>query len=228
MEHLLLLHGAVGAKDQLEPLAITLGERFHVYTLNFSGHGGEPFAGDFSIPRFAGEVAAHCSAHEVTKVSIFGYSMGGYVGLYLAKQNPGLIKKIVTLGTKFQWTEEIAAREVKMLNPGTIEEKVPAFAAQLKKRHTPNDWKEVLEKTKDMLLGLGRQNVLTPEDYATIQTPSLLLWGEKDKMVTLEETKAVQEALPVGRFHAMPATPHPIEQVDKEQLSKIIVEFLEE
>jgi esterase/lipase len=51
MKDILLLHGAIGAKDQLQPLADALKDRYIVHTLNFSGHGGEAFAKeDISIP----------------------------------------------------------------------------------------------------------------------------------------------------------------------------------
>lgn len=43
MQHLILLHGALGSKDQLQPLATALERHFQVHIFNFSGHGGRPF-----------------------------------------------------------------------------------------------------------------------------------------------------------------------------------------
>lgn len=222
MQHLLLLHGAIGAKDQLEPLANALKGQFTVHTLNFSGHGGAPFWDEFSIPIFAEEVLTYIQENKLDQVTIFGYSLGGYVAFYLAKQHPERVKRIITLATKFHWDETIAEKETGMLNPVTIAEKVPAFAEQLRQRHLPNDWKLVLDKTKEMLLGLGRHNALQPDDYKTINTPSLLLLGEKDKMVTVEETLSVLQALPHGEFRLLPATHHPVEQVNAELLAGMI------
>ncbi len=227
MQPLLLLHGAIGAKDQLEPLADQLRESYHVYMLNFSGHGGEGFPGeDFSIPLFTNEVLAFLLDNKISRVNIFGYSMGGYVAFCLASQYPHLVRKIITLATKFYWDETVAAKEVKMLDPAIITHKVPLFAEQLRERHSPNDWKLVLEKTTSMLLGLGRQNPLQLEDYKVIQTPSLLLLGEKDKMITIEETIAVQQALPHGEFRSLPGTPHTIEQVDMGLLANLTRGFI--
>jgi esterase/lipase len=45
MAHLVLLHGAIGSKDQLHPLANALKKDFDVHLLNFSGHGGNAFPG---------------------------------------------------------------------------------------------------------------------------------------------------------------------------------------
>jgi esterase/lipase len=227
MQHILLLHGAIGAKDQLEPLADELKDNYIVHTLNFSGHGGEAFSHeDFSIPVFAADVLNYLVKHPIDNANIFGYSMGGYVAMYLAKHYPNNTGKIVTLATKFYWDEVVAAKEVNMLDADTILQKVPAFADQLSKRHSPNDWKTVLAKTKDMLVQLGKQNTLHTEEYKTISSPCLLLLGEKDKMVSGEETIAVQKAIPGGLFKTLSETPHPIEQVDMKLLASLIKEFI--
>jgi pimeloyl-ACP methyl ester carboxylesterase len=227
MQDILLLHGAIGAKSQLFPLAEILKQNYKVHLLDFSGHGGKPFSTKaFSIPLFADEVNEYLQEHKIAKTHIFGYSMGGYVAMYLAKQEPQLVNRIITLATKFYWDEAVAAKEVKMLDGEIIEQKVPAFAAQLKERHQPNDWKEVLSKTRTMLLELGKQNALSLPGYKNIQSAALLLRGDKDKMVTTEETMAVQNALPTAEFMSLPNTPHPIEQIDTALLASTITDFL--
>jgi pimeloyl-ACP methyl ester carboxylesterase len=227
MKHLLLLHGAIGAKDQLQSLAELLKTHYHIHTLNFDGHGGAAMPGEaFSIPLFAKNVNDYCAVAGITNTDIFGYSMGGYVGMYLAKQFPSLVGKLITLATKFHWDEMIAAKETKMLDATVIAQKVPAFAAQLQQRHAPNDWIQVLDKTKEMLLNLGKQNTLQLDEYTTIQTPSLIMLGDKDKMVTAEETLAVYRVLPSAQLCILPNTPHPLEQVDTGLLAYHITRFL--
>lgn len=227
MQHLLLLHGAIGAKDQLQPLADELSDYYIIHTLNFSGHGGEPFpANDFSIPVFARNVMAYLEKNNIRQTNIFGYSMGGYTALYLARHSPMLVNRIITLATKFHWDPTIATKETAMLNADTIEEKVPVFAKQLQQRHYPNDWKIVLQKTKQLLVQLGDKNNLQLNDYQTILTPSLLLLGDKDKMVTPEETAQVEKALPNGKFQLLENTPHALEKVDVKMLGNIAHRFL--
>lgn len=227
MQHLVLLHGAIGAKDQLQPLADILKEKYIIHTLNFSGHGGTGQGNDaYSISLFAGEVLAYMQENKISQASIFGYSMGGYVAMFIAKHYPECINRIITLATKFHWDEETAAKEVKMLDADTILQKVPAFAAQLEKRHGADNWRNVLAKTKDMLLQLGKENALQLNDYTTIGQNCLILLGEKDKMVTVEETAAVVKALPNAKYKSLPGTPHPIEQVDTALLAEEIIHFL--
>lgn len=227
MQTLLILHGAIGASDQLIPIAEALSDTYKVHTLDFSGHGGKPYATEpFSIQLFAADVLAYMEAEQLEKVSIFGYSMGGYVGMYLAKHHPEQVDKIVTLATKFHWDEETAAKEIKMLNADKIAAKVPAFAATLEKRHAPNDWKEVLQRTADMLIAMGKDNPLRMEAYSGIEHPAMILIGDRDKMITLEETVNVYRALPNAQMGMLPHTHHPIEQVNKEYLLYYIRQFI--
>ena len=229
MQHLILLHGALGSKDQLQPLKSTLENIFQIHTFNFSGHGGRPFPDTaYSIPFFSEQIAAFMQESGIEQAHIFGYSMGGYAAMYLAKQHPEKISKLITLATKFQWDEKTAAREVNMLNGNTIMEKVPAFAAQLQQRHAPNDWLELLSKTGDLLTDLGKRNALTLEDYASIATPCLLLLGDRDKMVTLEETIAVYKQLPNAQCGILPGTPHAFEQVNMTFLAQLITQFIKQ
>lgn len=226
MQHIILLHGALGSKDQLQPLAIALENTFQVHSFNFSGHGGRPFSDiPISIPFFSEQIAAYMQEANITHANIFGYSMGGYAAMYLAKQQPKKINKLITLATKFHWDEKIAAREVKMLDGKTIQEKVPAFAAQLQQRHAPNDWLTLLDKTSQLLTNLGKNNTLQLEDYASITTPCMLLLGDRDKMVTQEETVAVYKQLPNAQFGVLPGTPHAFEQVNMSLLAQLIREF---
>jgi pimeloyl-ACP methyl ester carboxylesterase len=227
METLILLHGVAGAASQLRPLAAILGEKYMVHNLDFCGHGGRPIPAEpFSMQFFANDVLQYMSEHKIDKASFFGYSMGGYVGMFLAKYHPGKVNNVITLATKYNWDEAIAAKEVQMLNPEKIEQKVPAFAETLRKMHAPNDWKQLLAKTADMLVHLGKDNTLKLQDNSGINVPALILLGDRDKMVSLEETVAVYKALPNAQMGVLPATPHPVEQVDPVLLSFFIKNFI--
>lgn len=225
MQKLLLLHGAIGSEKQFENLSLILKDIFEIHTLNFSGHGGKPFCGSFSIQQFAIEVSDYLEANSINSINIFGYSMGGYVALYLSKMHPEKIGKIFTLGTKFHWTPEIAQHEVRMLNPEKIAEKIPAFANELQQRHLPNDWKAVLNETVKMMIGLGSNEPLTAQDFQQIKIPVCVGIGENDKMVSFEETEVVCKHLPNAQLLTIPATPHPIEKVNVEQLVVAISDF---
>ncbi|OSZ78588.1 alpha/beta hydrolase [Chitinophagaceae bacterium IBVUCB1] len=226
MKHLILLHGAIGAKDQLAPLADALKDTYTVHSLSFAGHGGEPFPQSFSIAVFATDVLRYMDACNIMQADVFGYSMGGYVAMYIARHHADRIGKIATLATKFYWDEATAHKETAMLDAEKIAAKLPAFANALAKRHSPNDWKEVLQHTITMLHAMGQDTPLQIEDYANIQHPCLLLLGDRDKMITLDETLAVYKALPNAQMGMLPDTPHPIEQVSTTTLAWMLKQFI--
>jgi pimeloyl-ACP methyl ester carboxylesterase len=226
MQHLLLLHGAIGSSTQLQALEEALKRDYHIHRFDFPGHGGKEIPSEFSIRLFALSVVDFLNENKIIKVSVFGYSMGGYVAMYLAKYHSSLIDHVITLATKFEWGETIAEKEVAMLQPEVIEQKLPSFAGILKQRHSPQDWKRVLQKTALMLTDLGRDNTLKLPDYTSILTPSLIMIGDRDKMVSLEETVAVYKQLPAGQLAVLSATPHPIEQADPGLLSMLIHRFV--
>lgn len=226
MKNLLLLHGALGSKEQLNELEQKLSGDFKIYKMNFTGHGGEEIPGDpFSIKLFSDQLVKFINENNLKGIDIFGYSMGGYVALYTALHNPGLINKIFTTATKFDWNEETSKKEAGMLNSAKIEEKVPAFAEQLKNRHSPQDWKEVLNKTAEMMLNLGKDPELKESDFERIENEVLISVGDKDNMVSIEETKNASEKIPNAKFLLLENTPHPIEKIPVDMLAGEIREF---
>ena len=214
MEKLLLLHGALGSKTQLESLKNTLAASFEVYTLDFYGHGSKTLSEEpYRIAGFAEQINSWLEEKQLDSISIFGYSMGGYVALYLAAKFPGKVKQIFTLATKFDWHAASAEKETKMLDPEKIATKVPGFATELSERHGAHYWKNVLRKTSEMMLDLGKQKALTDEDLGKLEIPVLVAVGDRDPMVSLEETIATARQLKNGALLVLPNTVHPLEKV---------------
>lgn len=223
---LLLLHGAIGASSQLAPLQQLLAPSFDARLFDFPGHGGNALPEEaFSIRRCSEATIAFMDEQQLESVDIFGYSMGGYVALYMARHWPGRVNRIFTLATKLHWDEATAAREVKMLDPEKIEEKVPKFAAALAKRHAPADWKTVLAKTAELMQQLGRDPELKDEDFKAITLPVRITIGDRDTMVSIEETLQVYRLLPAAQLQVFPQTPHPVEQVDVKSLGDALTSF---
>lgn len=216
---LLLLHGALGSAAMFDQLSGLMPNDLSIHCLNFEGHGGQDFNHPvFSIENFALQVIGYLDYHEIPVINVFGYSMGGFVGLYLANHFPERIGKIATLATKLNWNPEIAKRETSMLNLSKMEIKVPAFVEELRQRHAPQDISKLMNYTIELLTTLGNENPLSPEALGTIECPVMLAVGDRDSMVSVEETMAAYRVLPKGQFWVIPSTPHPFERVDVQRL----------
>ena len=212
--------------EQFNELENLLSPLFKTHSLNFSGHGRRPSHHHaFTIQNFAHEVLDWMNENYIQSVDIFGYSMGGYVALWLARFYPERVSKIFTLGTKLNWNEEEAQREIKMLNAEKIAEKIPAFAQTLSERHGEHEWKSVLSKTALMMHDLAHTH-LKEQDFIKIENKILLARGGKDAMVSFEETDYVHHLLKNSEFKILNDVPHPIEQVPLEILKKEFGFFL--
>ncbi|MEO6304527.1 MAG: alpha/beta hydrolase [Bacteroidia bacterium] len=226
METVILTHGAIGSKEDLESLTTALRkENYNVFSFSFSGHGNLNFENKFGIEQFALELENFISENKLEKPSIIGYSMGGYVALYLALRSPSLLNKIICHATKFNWSNEVVEKETRMLNPEVMLEKIPAFAKALESKHG-NSWKELVMKTAEMMREINKNNYLGPEALKAIQNKVLLGLGDKDQMVTLEETINVYRTLSNANMYVLPNTKHPIEQLDVQLFVNIVSSFL--
>lgn len=213
-KQIILLHGALGSENAFDSLKSALSDQFDLYSFNFSGHGGVSFSDDgFGIEVFADELSAFINKNNLGQVDIFGYSMGGYVALYLASIQPKLIGSIVTLGTKFNWTPENADLETSRMNPEVMKEKIPAYTNLLFEKHG-EAWEKLIYQTAGMMLDLGEDPLLNDEILSSIDIPVHIMIGDQDQMVTEEESRSASAALPQGIYVSLNDTPHPIEKVD--------------
>jgi pimeloyl-ACP methyl ester carboxylesterase len=228
MNPILLLHGALGSSEQLLPLKSLLEQTGRkVLTLNFSGHGGAAFADQFGIDQFGKETLQFITAQNLKQVDVFGYSMGGYVALYAALQQPLVFGTIVTLGTKFDWSEASSEQEVKKLNPEKIIEKVPAFAEVLSKRHGAELWKTLIQRTAEMMVTLGHNPLLNNGTLAKIKQQVVICLGDRDDMTSSDFSRNVAGQIPEGSFVLMTDTPHPIEKVNMKFLMEILLKHFD-
>jgi pimeloyl-ACP methyl ester carboxylesterase len=110
-----------------------------------------------------------------------------------------------------------------------MEEKVPAFARGLAALHGEERWKEVVHRTRAMIGNLGAAPPFPDpaKNLGAISQPCLAMVGDRDAMVSVEETRQVQKLLPTGSLAVLPRTPHPIGQVDTELLAFHLRRFFE-
>lgn len=135
-----------------------------------------------------------------------------------AALHPERVRSVVTLGTKFLWTDADLHKELRMLNPDLMEQKVPAFAQALADAHGADRWKEVVRAIARSMSELAAAPLLTPDVCARIQCPTLLCVGEKDNTAVPADTLRFAERVKGAEVCVLPDTPHPIDKVDIDAL----------
>jgi pimeloyl-ACP methyl ester carboxylesterase len=223
---LLLLHGALGSRSQFFTLIPFLKEAFQIHTLDFEGHGESSLKNrPFRDVYFEENVLEYLDKNSIEKVHLFGYSMGGQIALNLTASHPERIDRVFTLAVKFKWTPETADKETAFLDADHISNKFPRFAEALEERHIASGWKNVLQRTKEMFLELGRRNESQAEKLGQISHPVRIGLGDRDNMVSLEESLEVYHALEQGELQIFPNTPHPLEKVPISLLAFSLADF---
>ena len=225
---LLLLHGALGDSTQLAGLASRLGSQRHVTCVELEGHGATPLrARPMRIESLAEAVVETMDRAAIDVADVFGYSLGGYVALWLAATVPARVGRVATLATKLAWTPEIAARECRLLDADTIRAKVPKFAAALEARHTASGWETLLAHTEALLRELGERPRITAETLAALTQPVRIAVGDRDATVTIDECIDAVRQLPHGELEVHPRTAHPFEKAPVERIARSLTEFLD-
>jgi pimeloyl-ACP methyl ester carboxylesterase len=224
---LILLHGALGDARQLAPLADRVTDGRRVTVLELAGHGSTPAAdGPLRIESFAALVVDEMNRRDIARADFFGYSMGGYVALYLAATSGERVGRVATLATKLAWTPDVAARETTMLDATTIRSKVPKFAAALEARHTALGWEILLSRTAELMHELGARPRVTDELLGAVSQPVRIAVGDRDSTVSIDESAAAVRRLANGELEVHPRTPHAFEKAPVDRIARSLLEFL--
>lgn len=226
---ILFLHSALGSSADMQPLMSTMAEKgFRTLSFNFGGHGvGSLMPETFRIETFAKELDHYLQQHQIKDVIIFGHSLGGYVALFhKAHFDNSPISLIFTYGTKFNWSEQSVIKELPMLNPDHIQEKFPAFAEQLKKKHGEDRWKHLMRSTAHMMQNLERLDGLNRDDLADVEIPVILMLGDQDRMVSTEETQQTKSWLSHGEMRTIAHSKHEMERANLKEIVQCLLEFI--
>ncbi len=212
--NLLLLHGALGTREQLNILSEVLpGVRTHA--LEFCGHGERAIPDEgLSMEVFLRDISDAMQEAGWSEAHLFGSSMGGYAALLYASRFQEQVRSVVTLGTKLRWDRAGLDRELRLLDPQKMKEKVPQFAMELLAQHGADRWEELVHATAQLITGLQEQPPLTHESFTKITCPVMLCVGDRDRTAVPEHTLEVARLVPRGATLVLPNTQHPFGAVD--------------
>jgi pimeloyl-ACP methyl ester carboxylesterase len=110
----LLLHGwTVSADLNFFPVYGRLAEAYRVIALDLRGHGrGMRSTEPFTLEDCADDAAALLDQIGADRVIAVGYSMGGPVGMLLARRHPGRVRALVMQATALEWRDAAHERMV--------------------------------------------------------------------------------------------------------------------
>ncbi len=220
---LVLLHGAFGIASVYPGLA----KDRQVIAVELQGHGR---TADIDRPlspeQMADDVAALLKALKIEQADVFGYSMGGCVGLGLAIRHPEVVRKLVINGSYFGSLEDAfepeAARQFKSL-PADFALPPPLKAAYDSVGFDPKRWPTLVAKIKASgvaFKGFAR------EDLKAIKVPVLITHGDHDG-VRLEHAVEMFRLIPNAQLAIFPDANHFLLLQSPEKLLPTVAAFLD-
>ena len=246
---LLLLHGRGGHLESWSKNIVALSRNFRVIALDMLGHGfTEKPAIDYTIEKYAAHLRAVIRIGALDRVCIVGQSLGGWVGAWLARQEPNLVDKLVLVNTN--GFREIPADVVNKIRQNSLAAvDCPTFES-IHKRLQPLFFDSALitqelvnirlkiyrqadmKHATELIVGseLEPENQkrfqLTPEVLKSIATPTLVIWSTHDPLLSWNDAKQCQQGLPNSWFHLIEDCAHWPQFEKPEEFNNVVSRFL--
>ena len=242
--NLILVHGAGGGAVNWYKVIGPLSQHFHIIAPDVVGFGesDKPDA-PYDRPYFAGWLKSFLDTIGVQKAHVAGGSQGGAISLQFTHDYPGRVNKLllVDAGAVGGWEQEMdlldtvsmmldhtfptrgrtkkRLQELAVTKPGDVDEALVDYFYGVLKMDGANNW---------FWQGRGAAVEAMPkEELATVNVPTLLLWGEDDEIFPLSNA---QEAVPVmsnAQLQVFPECEHTPHLDEPDKLVEAFIQFLE-
>lgn len=227
---IVLLHGFSASLHTWEPWVQRLSDDYRVVSIDLPGH-GLTRTPDGYVPSVQGNVAVVKAAAEQLQLPPFvlaGNSMGGGVAWNYALAHPQDLRAIVLIspgGWPRQQKNEQTPLVFKMMaNPlgrAILRQADPRPVAEPGLKDAYLDEKLVTPALVDRYVDLARapgrramllsrrpQEQLTPQTFAAIAVPTLIMHGEQDKVIPVADGRAMAKAIPGAKLIVYPDVGH--------------------
>ena len=224
-EPLLLLHGGL-CSIPVWPEAIAYFSRhYRVIAPEQMGHGrtaddpGRPM--DYHA--MAEDTIELLRQLNVTEVFIIGWSDGGIVGLDLAINHPGLVKKLAVSGANYSHSAPAAPADPAK----PVADNIPSFIREPYERLSPDGaahWPVLLERVRKMW---ETQPNFTPGQLGAIVAPTLVIAGDHD-FSTPEYTTQMWRLIPKAQLWIAPNSTHGLPKRRAALFNEVVDAFFQE
>ena len=239
---LVFLHGFLGSGEDFEAVISRLGARYSILTIDLPGHGKTKVSEVYTMPKIADAIAALLDTLKIPQASLFGYSMGGRLALYLALRFPERFPKaIVESGSPGLKTEQERSQRLKRdfeladqleTNFSQFLSKwyeQPLFQSikqhprfnQMIEQRSQNDPVQLARSLREM--STGAQPSLW-EELSAHQNPLLLIVGECDRKF-IEINREIASICPTAELAIIPDAGHNVHFENPEAISTQIIGF---
>lgn len=245
---LFLLHGTGGHAEAYVRNLASHGQHFDTYAIDMVGNGlsDKPQEVALEIPAYVEHLRTVMDTLGVSKASISGESLGGWVAARFAVAHPERVERIV-LNTSAGNTAfpEVMAR-IKSLSMASVED--PSWerirtrleflmadtslvnddlVATRRAIYAAPGMVEAMRRTLVLQeMDVRQRNLLSPAEWGSIKAPTLVLWTSHDPTADVSEGRKISELIPGAKFVVMEGCGHWPQYEDAPTFNRLHLDFL--
>jgi pimeloyl-ACP methyl ester carboxylesterase len=252
---LVLIHGIAGSSETWRDVMPWLAERYRVIAPDLLGHGesAKP-RGDYSLGSYASGLRDLLAALGYERASVVGHSLGGGVAMQLAYQFPERCERLVLVSSGGLGRQVNALLRAAAL-PGAewvlplvcaagLQGAGNALAGALSRLGlragsdlgeiwrgyvslADADARQAFVHTLRALVDAGGQRVsATDRLYLAAEMPSLIVWGEADRVIPPHHAVSAHRAMPGSRLETFPGSGHFPHLDDPRRFVDVLTDFI--
>lgn len=246
---LVLIHGMFVSHFYFRPVIDELRRRFRVICVDLPGFGESdrppPARFRYDPHAHASVVAEVLDQLDVPRALVIGHSMGGGVALALAARHPDRVARLVVANAWVYPIEmPLAGRAVLRPLVGDFIWK-NVYGRRDLKNHFRNVFRDPALATEELVdyywerfnragardagLAALRAFAALPDntsDPGRVRCPTLVVWGEEDKMFPLAHGKRLERQIPGARLFVVPACGHSPHEERPDEFLRGVLPFL--
>ncbi len=252
---IVLIHGMAGSLTTWDPVFEGLARHHDVIAVDLPGHGeSSRLRGDFSLGSLAASVRDILDALEVKAATIVGHSLGGGIAMQFMYQFPERCERLILVssgglgrevtpmlraltvpgaglalagGARLQRQRHVAAvgRFARPL-AARVWNDLPYMMRQMATLDDPETRRSFLA-TINAVIDLGGQGInATDRLHLAAGLPTLIVWGESDRMIPIAHGRAAADVVPHSRFEPIPGAGHYPHEDDPELFLTVVADFM--
>lgn len=233
---ILFIHGMAGSSDTWRLVMPTMGRDHRVIAPDLPGHGrSAKTPGDYSLGASANALRDLLIGLDIGPVTVVGQSLGGGVAMQFAYQHPELCERLVLissggLGREVNWLLRLLSAPgseavLQVAAPWFVRDAGNAVRHWLGARGVradridemwraydslgDGDTRRAFLRTLRSVIDVGGQAV-NAEDrlYLTSELPTLVIWGDDDKIIPVAHAEHARAAMPSARIEILEGIGH--------------------
>lgn len=242
---LVMIHGFGGNKDNWNRMVALWDGKYHVIAPDLPGHGESVSSKTlgYTTAQQAQRLETFLKAKEAKNIHIVGHSMGGAIALRYVKNNAENVKSLILIDamgmhkTKSDGDLLVERSEKNPLYDVCTKERFETLVdySMHKTSHIPSLFKEVMfeekceRKALEKILYEGMfQDVKLDAIVKNITVPTLIVWGEKDRIIHPNNGKLFHETIKNSQLSVFEDIGHIPLLEDPKRTAETIDGFLEE